>query len=117
MKQMISRLGKTLLILVPVAAAVAITVYLVIHKPGPAQKQVQEAVQTLRVVSAPVVDLVPRAEGYGVAEPVQVWEAVAEVRGRVTATHRNLQPGQLIKKESLLRKNRLRLIEFGYPFF
>ncbi|MCA1785586.1 MAG: HlyD family efflux transporter periplasmic adaptor subunit, partial [Desulfobacteraceae bacterium] len=99
---MVYKLGKAVLILVPVAAAVAITVYLVTHKPGPAQKQVQEAVQTLRVIPAPVVDLVPRAEGYGIAEPVQVWEAVAEVKGRVTVTHPNLQPGQLIKKNSLL---------------
>ncbi|MDZ7663839.1 MAG: efflux RND transporter periplasmic adaptor subunit [Desulfotignum sp.] len=102
MKQMIYRLGKAVLILIPVAAAVAITVYFVSHKPGPAQKQVQETVQTLRVIPAPVVDLVPRAEGYGVAEPVQVWEAVAEVKGRVTATHPTLQPGQLINKDSLL---------------
>ncbi len=102
MKQIIYRLGKVLLVLVPVAAVLAASIYLVTHKPGPSQKQTTEAVQTLRVISAPVVDLVSRAEGYGVAEPVQVWEAVAEVRGRVTATHPNLQPGQLIKKDSLL---------------
>ncbi len=102
MKKIIYRLGKALLILMPVAAALAATIYLVTHKPGPSQKQIKEAVQTLRVIPAPVVDLVPRAEGYGIAEPVQVWEAVAEVRGRVTATHPNLQPGQLIKKDSLL---------------
>ena len=102
MKQIIYRLGKILLVLVPVAAALAVTIYLVAHKPGPLQKQTTEAVQTLRVIPAPVVDLIPRAEGYGVAEPVQVWEAVAEVKGRVTATHPNLQPGQLIKKDSLL---------------
>ena len=102
MKQIFYRLGKTLLVLVPVAAALAATVYLVTHKPGPSQKPIEEAVQTLRVIPAPVVDLVPRAEGYGVAEPAQVWEAVAEVKGRVTATHPNLQPGKLIKKDSLL---------------
>jgi membrane fusion protein, multidrug efflux system len=102
MKQIIYRLGKALLVLVPVAAALAGTIYLVTHKPGPSQKQTKEAVQTLRVIPAPVVDLVPRAEGYGIAEPVKVWEAVAEVRGRVTATHPNLRPGQLIKKDSLL---------------
>jgi RND family efflux transporter MFP subunit len=102
MKQIIYKLGKVLLVLLPVAAALAVTIYLVTHRPGPSQKQATEAVQTLRVIPAPVVDLVPRAEGYGVAEPVQVWEAVAEVRGRVTATHPNLQPGQLIKKDSLL---------------
>ena len=102
MKQIIYRLGKTLLVLVPVAAALAAAIYLVTHKPGPSQKQTKETVQTLRVIPAPVVDLVPRAEGYGVAEPVKVWEAVAEVKGRVTATHPDLQPGQLIKKDSLL---------------
>jgi membrane fusion protein, multidrug efflux system len=102
MKQIIYRLGKILLVLVPVAAALAATIYLVTHKPGPSQKQTTETVQTLRVIPAPVVDLVPQIEGYGVAEPVQVWEAVAEVRGRVAATHPNLRPGELIKKDSLL---------------
>ena len=102
MKQIIYRLGKVLLVLLPVAAASGITMYLVTHKPGPSQKPPTEAVQTLRVIPAPVVDLVPRAEGYGVAEPVRVWEAVSELRGRVTATHPNLQTGQLIKKDHLL---------------
>jgi membrane fusion protein, multidrug efflux system len=102
MKQIIYRLGKALLILVPVAAALAATIYLVTHKPGPSQKQTKETIQTLRVIPAPVVDLVPRAEGYGVAEPVQVWEAVAEVKGRVIATHKRLEPGQLVKKDALL---------------
>lgn len=102
MKQLIYRLGKVLLVLLPVAAALGITIYLVTHKPGPSQKPATEAVQTLRVVPAPVVDLVPRAQGYGIAEPVRVWEAVSEVKGRVTSTHPNLQTGQLIKKGSLL---------------
>jgi hypothetical protein len=71
MKQIIHRLGKVLLVLLPVAAALGITIYLVTHKPGPSQKPATEAVQTLRVIPAPVVDLIPRAEGYGVAEPVR----------------------------------------------
>lgn len=102
MKQILYKLLRILLVLVPVVAALAVAGYLVTHKPGPAEKQTPEAIHTLRVIPAPVVDLVPRTYGYGQAEPVQVWEAVAQVKGRVIATHPDLRPGQIIKKEALL---------------
>ena len=102
MKQIFYRLLRILLVLLPVVAAVAVAGYLVIHKPGPAEKKTLEAVHTLRVIPAPLVDLVPRAYGYGQAEPVQVWEAVAQVKGRVITTHPDLRPGQIINKGALL---------------
>jgi RND family efflux transporter MFP subunit len=102
MKPILFKLLRIFLVLIPVAAALAVAGYLVTHRPGPAKKQTPEAIHTLRVIPAPVVDLVPRAYGYGQAEPVQVWEAVAQVKGRVIATHPELKPGQLIKKGALL---------------
>jgi RND family efflux transporter MFP subunit len=102
MKQIFYRLLRIFLVLIPVAAALATAGYLVVHRPGPAEKQTPETIHTLRVIPAPVVDLVPRAYGYGIAEPVQVWEAVTQVKGRVIATHPDLKPGQFIKKGQLL---------------
>lgn len=102
MKQLPAKLGKGVLIILPVAVAIALTAYLKIHQPGPALRQPPETVHALRVIPAPVVELVPRVEGYGVAEPFQVWEAVAQVKGRVIATHPELKPGQLIKKNTRL---------------
>ncbi len=102
MKQIFFKAGKVILILIPLAAAVALTVYLVTHKPGPVEKQTTEQIQTLRVIEAPVVDLVPRAQGYGIAEPARIWEAVSQVKGRVISVHPRLEPGQMIKKDALL---------------
>ncbi|HSL62892.1 MAG TPA: hypothetical protein VK885_13980 [Desulfotignum sp.] len=102
MKQLPVKLGKWVLIILPVAVAVAVAAFLKIHQPGPALRQHPETVHALRVIPAPVVDLAPRAEGYGIAEPVQVWEAVAQVKGRVIATHPDLRPGQFIRKDTLL---------------
>ncbi len=102
MKPILYKLLRIILILIPVAVALAVAGYLVTHRPGPSEKQTLEAIHTLRVIPAPVVDLVPRAYGYGQAEPVQVWEAVAQVKGRVIVTHPDLDPGQLIKKGTLL---------------
>lgn len=94
-------LRRTLVVL-PVLAAVSAAVYLVSHKPGPAQKPEEEAVRTLRIIKAPSVDLVPRAAGYGVAEPGQVWDAVAEVKGTVVSIHPRLKSGERIAAKSIL---------------
>ncbi len=91
-----------LLTLLPIAAAALAVAYLMANKPGPTQRRDMEAVRTLRVIAAPVVDFVPRAVGYGVASPGAVWEAVAEVSGTVEAIHPRLKSGELIQAGSLL---------------
>ena len=93
---------KGVLTLLPIAAAALAVAYLMAHKPGPTKRRDTEAVRTLRVISAPVVDFVPRAVGYGVAAPGAVWEAVAEVSGTVAAIHPRLKSGELIEAGSLL---------------
>lgn len=102
MRQLLYPKIRIMLIILPVAAAVAVVVYLVMHRPGPEQKAEEETVRALRVIEAPVVDLVPRATGYGVAEPGQVWEAVAEVKGKVVSTHPKLKAGEMISAKSML---------------
>jgi len=79
-----------------------IVAYLVAHKPGPTRKQVEEETRTLKVIDALSVDLVPRAIGYGVAEPGRIWEAVTEVKGTISSTHRLLKSGELIRASSIL---------------
>ncbi len=95
-------LVKGVLTLLPVAAAILVVVYLVTHRSDPSRKQEQESIRTLRVIEAPSVDLIPRAIGYGVAEPERVWEAVAEVKGTVSSLHPHLKSGELIEAKSLL---------------
>jgi RND family efflux transporter MFP subunit len=102
MRKAISKILKGLLIILPIAAAVLVVAYLVTHKPGPTRKQFQESIRTLRIIEAPSVDLIPRAAGYGVAEPGWVWEAVAEVKGTVVSIHPRLKSGELIEAENVL---------------
>jgi len=88
--------------LLPVLAGVLAAAYLVSHRPGPVQKPDEEAIRTLRIIEAPLVDLVPRAVGYGVAQPGQIWDAVAEVKGTVMSVHPRLKSGERITAKSLL---------------
>jgi len=102
MKKNVNKLVKVLLTMLPILAAIVVVVYLVAHRSGPVQKQEEESIRTLRVIEVPYVDLVPRAIGYGVAEPGMVWEAVAEVKGTVSSTHPRLKSGELIEASSIL---------------
>ncbi|WP_438887247.1 hypothetical protein, partial [Bacillus cereus group sp. Bce037] len=42
------------------------------------------------------------ARGHGVARPVETWQAVANVSGRVVARHPNLESGSLLREGTLL---------------
>lgn len=102
MRKIIDKIPKGVLIILPIAAAVLVVAYLVTHKPDPLRKQGEESIRSLRVIEAPTVDLIPRAVGFGVAEPGWVWEAVAEVKGTVVSIHPRLKSGELIGAESVL---------------
>jgi RND family efflux transporter MFP subunit len=102
MRKAINKILKGILIILPIAAAVLVVAYLVTHKPGPARKQGNELIRTLRTIEAPSVVLIPRAVGYGVAKPGWVWEVVAEVKGTVVSIHPRLKSGELIEAEDVL---------------
>jgi RND family efflux transporter MFP subunit len=56
----------------------------------------------VRVIEAPRVKVVPRALGYGEAQPRSVWKAVAEVSGRIVHVADDLKSGSLFSKDALL---------------
>jgi multidrug efflux pump subunit AcrA (membrane-fusion protein) len=93
-----------LLALVPIALAVLIVVNWVANKEEPQQKEINESVRTLRVIKVSKTDLIPRAVGFGVAEPGRIWRAMAEVKGRVVAIHPELKSGALISAGEVLLK-------------
>lgn len=90
------------LILPPLVVGIAVVVLLVRNRPELKRKAEQEESRVLRVISVPAVDVIPRAIGYGTAEPGRVWKAVAEVKGRVVETHSVLKPGAMVKKGEVL---------------
>lgn len=102
MKKNVKKFAKWVLVCLPILLALMGVIYMVKHKTGPTRKQEQESIRALRVIEAPSVDLIPRAVGYGVAEPGWVWQAVAEVKGTVTAIHPRLKSGELIPAKSVL---------------
>lgn len=61
-----------------------------------------ERATTVRVIEAPEVAVVPRAVGYGYVQPGQVWEAVAEVGGKVVEIHPDLKRGNILAKDTIL---------------
>jgi len=93
---------KRLLTLLPIVVAVLVVASLLMHRASPVKKPVGESIRTLRIIKTPLVELVPRAKGYGVAEPGQVWEAVAEVKGTVLSMHPRLKSGELIEAKNIL---------------
>jgi len=97
-----SKLIKGMLTLLPVAAAVLAVGYLMTHRPGPSKDMEKESITSLRVIKVPSVGLVPRAIGFGVAQPAKVWEAIAQVQGTVLSIHPRLKSGEMIQRETLL---------------
>lgn len=93
---------KIVLSILPLVAAALITVLLLANRPALVSNEAEEAVRTLRVIKAPVVDFVPRAVGYGVAAPALVWDAVAEVEGTLVFVDDRLKSGELITAGSTL---------------
>lgn len=97
-------LWKRLLFLVPVLAGAALLVVMVKRGGGPEQVPPTEPAAKVRVITVPEVTLVPRALGYGNAQPGMVWEAVAQVEGRIAEIHPLLKKGAILGKgEVLLR--------------
>lgn len=91
-----------LLFLPPIVAGVVILVIAVRNRVGPEKVPETELARTLRVIAVEKMDFQPRAIGYGTARPAQVWQAIAEVKGRVVELHPDLNPGVFVKKNELL---------------
>jgi len=92
------------LILIPLALAIAVLVLLLQGRSGPEQAPLSETTWSVRVIDVPELTLVPRASAYGNVEPGRVWEAVAEVSGRIVELHPALKKGELISVDTAIVK-------------
>lgn len=93
---------RRLLILPPVALGIAVLVWQLSRGAQPEQGEIEEIRRAVRVIEAQPVDFVPRAIGYGTAEPDQVWEAVAEVGGKIVEKPPDLERGRLIEAGTVI---------------
>jgi multidrug efflux pump subunit AcrA (membrane-fusion protein) len=93
---------KRLLFIIPVIIAVAIVVMLVKSRKGPERLAAEERAQTVRVIKLVTTDVTPRAIGYGYVKPGQVWQAVAEVSGKIVEVSPAFKTGNFAKAGSVL---------------
>lgn len=87
---------RALLILPPVMLGLLILFWMAQGREPPALAERGEPTRTVRVVAAPLMDLVPTAEGYGPVKPARVWAAVSQVSGRVVQIHPKLRDGEIL---------------------
>jgi multidrug efflux pump subunit AcrA (membrane-fusion protein) len=93
---------KRLLFIIPVIIAVAIVVMLVKSRKGPERLAAEERAQTVRVIKLVTTDVTPRAIGYGYVKPGQVWQAAAEVSGKIVEVSPAFKTGNFAKAGSVL---------------
>jgi RND family efflux transporter MFP subunit len=91
-----------LLILPPILIGILVFVVMAGNRKPPAKAQRGEPTKVVRTVEARQLELIPMAEGYGAVQPARVWDAVAQVAGRIVEIHPRLRDGEIIGQESLL---------------
>jgi RND family efflux transporter MFP subunit len=92
---------KKWLILLPILLGVGVLVLLVNTRPEPEQAPAVEQARAVRFIEIPAASVLPRALGYGSVKPSKVWEAVAEVAGKVIELNPQLKKGAILRKDSL----------------
>ena len=97
MRKFLRRVARLLLFVVPVALGLGVIGYALQNREGPQRLPPEERTTPVRVVTAPAVDVVPRALGYGSVIPGRIWEAVGEVSGTVIYRHPELEKGAVLR--------------------
>ncbi len=90
------------LILIPIVIGASVFFFMSFLKKPPRQKAIIFKAPTVRVMKIQPMDLMPRAVGYGTAEPTRIWKAIAQVSGKIVFTHPQLQKGKRVKKDDIL---------------
>lgn len=93
--------AKRLLIVPPVLAGLALLAWIVAGREPPERAVAEERVRSVRVIEVPEVRLVPRAIGQGLVVPGRIWQAVAQVDGRVVEVHPKLERGAILKADTV----------------
>ncbi|MDX2315172.1 MAG: efflux RND transporter periplasmic adaptor subunit [Gammaproteobacteria bacterium] len=87
---------RKLLVLPPIVLGVLVLMWMAAGKQPPAEVERGEPARTVRVIEAPLLELIPKAEGYGPVRPARVWTAVAQVAGRIVEMHPRLRDGEIL---------------------
>ncbi len=82
----------------PVMMGVLFVILAIKSQTAPEREPPSEAASPVRVIAAPTLSVIPRALGYGNVQPGSVWDAVAQVGGKVIAVHPQLKKGAILPK-------------------
>lgn len=96
------RISRKMLAFPVLLVGIALFVVMMKTKNQPTKADVSERARVVRVIAAPEVEVVPRAVGYGSVQPGQVWEAVAQVQGKVVEVNPNLEKGAILPAGAIL---------------
>lgn len=88
--------SRKLLILPPIVLGMLVLIFFIAGKEPPARTELVEPTRTVRIIEAPMINLVPKAEGYGPIQPARVWTAVSQVAGTITYIHPKLRDGEIL---------------------
>lgn len=88
---------RRLLVVPPIVLGIALLVVVAKGRKPPVQGEEAEQVRVVRTLTVQPGAIVPSITGYGVVEPARVWNAVAQVAGRVDFVHPDLKKGAILK--------------------
>ncbi len=103
-KKISRHIKKALLFAVPVAIGIGLFLFMSSSRKPPGQKEVVANAPLVRVMEIKPITVIPRAIGYGTAEPVRTWKAIAQVSGKIIYSHPQLQKGSIIRQGDELLK-------------
>jgi multidrug efflux pump subunit AcrA (membrane-fusion protein) len=93
---------KRFLFLPPLALGAVVLVWMVRGSAPPQQAEPSEVRRPVRVIQLEPTRFVPRALGYGYVQPGAVWEAVAEVAGKIVFRHPTLEKGRILEAGTVI---------------
>ena len=93
---------RRLLVLPPIIVGILVLIWMAKGRQPPLQTEPAEPTRTVRVIEAPLLDLIPSAEGYGPVQPAKVWTAVSQVAVRVVSIHPKLREGAILPRGTQL---------------
>jgi len=89
---------RKLLIVPPIALGAAVLAFAVLSRKPPAQTPPSETARHVRVITVKPLSVLPRTAGFGTVKPANIWNAVAQVSGKVTYVHPDFKKGAILKR-------------------
>lgn len=93
---------RKLMIVPPVAVGIGLVAYAISSREPPAQIAIEESRTPVRILSVEPQPFLPRVSGFGTVAPSRIWNAVAQVSGRINAVNPDFVHGGTVRKGDML---------------